>query len=545
MLNNLLNAFAYWFKEEERISWIPEEWTKWIWWAALALAALFLLIIIILFFKAIVRTRQRELVRRVASEEAEVTRKKKRAERQARREQRKAEKEARRRKKDEVLVQEEPKAEVPPVVVAAPVEPVVVVQQPKEEVKRELLGISFETGIVQRHFTVGDQFTCDGLVVKAYYNLAPTTDTLVSFAIVDDIEYNRLSDSEKDTGVYVLRPSLREAGIKYVVVRFQNRAGMYTIAVKPLPESDRVVEVPVEVEKIVEIPVEKVVEVPVEKIVEKIVEVPVDNVVERVVEVPVEKIIEKIVEVPVEKIVEVPVEKVIEKVVEVPVEKIVEVPVEKVVEVPVEAPVAEPAPEPTPVVVEKIIEKVVEQPKVVETVVIGEESVEASRLRYDKSFEAKFIQSDDEVKHWYTEVKNELLSYKGCKGRISWKRETFKAKKEVVAKLVFRGNTLCLFLPLNVADFVDDKNVEDASNLPVYEDTPVMVRIKNEKRKRLALELIGRVMAERQILCGAHQTEDFYLPYEGVVELINRGLIKREIKTVEDEAIFERDKEEE
>ena len=243
-------------------------------------------------------------------------------------------------------------------------------------------------------------------------------------------------------------------------------------------------------------------------------------------------VVEKIVE----KIVEVPVEKVVEKVVEVPVEKIVEVPAE---------------PQPAPVV-EKVIEKVVEVPvekvieksQVVETVVIGEESVEASRLRYDKSFEAKLIQSDDEVKHWYTEIKNALLSYKGCKGRISWKRETFKAKKDVVAKLVFRGNTLCIFLPLAPSDYVDAKEVEDASNLPVYEDTPVMIRIKNEKRKRFALELIDTVMADREIMHGSHVSEDFYVPYEGVLELINRGLIKREIKSVEDEAIFERDKEE-
>ena len=110
--------------------------------------------------------------------------------------------------------------------------------------------------------------------------------------------------------------------------------------------------------------------------------------------------------------------------------------------------------------------------------------------------------------------------------------------------MVFRGNTLCLFVPLKIADYVNGKEIEDASNLPVYEDTPVMIRIKNEKRKRIALELISAVMAEREIMHGAHESEDFYVPYEGVLELINRGLIKREIKSVEDEAIFERDKEE-
>ena len=107
------------------------------------------------------------------------------------------------------------------------------------------------------------------------------------------------------------------------------------VPVEKIVEKEVIKEVPVEVEKIVEkrveVPVEKIVEkrveVPVEKIVEKIVEVPVEKIVERRVEVPVEKIVEKEVirEVPVEveKIVEV------EKRVEVPVEKIVE----KIVEV--------------------------------------------------------------------------------------------------------------------------------------------------------------------------------------------------------------------
>ena len=500
---NLLGTFAYWFEENDRISWIPEDWTVWVWWALVALAAVLLFAIIVLFFKAIIRTRQRAEARRIRTEV-------KKAQKAAIKEEKLRMKEEKRLAREHTAEKENVEFEERPAAVA--------VEERKVSVERTLMGISLEMGIVQRHFTVGDEFRCDGLVVKAFYNTEPITNTVITYAIVDDVEYQRMVEHQKLVGAYVLRPSLNEAGIKFVVVKYKDRSTVYTISVKPSPNAvEKIVEVPVE--KIVEVPVEtiveKVVEVPVEKVVEKVVEVPV----ERVVEVPVEKVVEKIVEVPVERVVEVPVEKIVEKIVEVPVEKVEE----KVVEVPVE--------------------KVVEKP--VETVVIGEERYDAGRLRYDKSFEAKFIQSDDEVKHWYTEIKNELLSFKSCKGRISWKRETFKAKKEVVAKLVFRGNTLCLFLPLNVADYTDSKEIEDASNLPVYEDTPVMIRIKNEKRKRIALELIDKVMTERGILRGAHQSEDFYLPYEGVVELINRGLIKREIKTVEDEAIFERDKVEE
>ena len=368
-------------------------------------------------------------------------------------------------------------------------------------VLRETVSIAIDTVVVQRDFEVGEPFNCDGLLVTATFNSAPMTETYADHHIVDLRTFNQVM-REDVSGVYVCEPDLSTPGKRVVRVCMNKHIALYIINVH-----DKVAPVRTEPAPLPEPAPEPVV---VERVVEKVVEVPVEKVVEKIVEVPVEKVVEKVVEV---------------------------------------AP--QPAPQPEPVVVERVVEKVVEVPvekiveKPVETVVINEESIEAGRLRYDKSFEAKFIQSDDDTKHWYTEIKNCLLSYKGCKGRISWKRETFKAKKEVVAKLVFRGNTLCLFVPLNVADYADDKEIEDGSGMPIYEDTPVMIRIKNEKRKRLAITLIERVMMERGILHGAHQSEDFYLPYEGVVELINRGLIKREIKTVEDEAIFERDREEE
>lgn len=121
-------------------------------------------------------------------------------------------------------------------------------------------------------------------------------------------------------------------------------------------EVEKVVEVPVYydniIEEEVEVPVEKYIERPVERIiekpVEKIIERPVyrENIIERRVEVPVERIVEK----PVEKIVEVevyydniiekpvPRERIVERRIEVPVEKIVERPryVENIVERPVE-----------------------------------------------------------------------------------------------------------------------------------------------------------------------------------------------------------------
>ena len=196
---------------------------------------------------------------------------------------------------------------------------------------------------------------------------------------------------------------------------------------------------------------------------------------------------------------------------------------------PVAVTVAEPA----------VVEPAVTKPVIVEPVIIEEESVQAGKLRYDRSFTARYIQSEDKTKAWYTEIKNDLLSYKKVSDRISWKRETFRWHRESVAKLVFRGKTLCLYLPLKVADYVDKYHVEDASDSVSYADTPLLLRIKSYRRVKYAKFLISQVMSQRGITRLAQQQSiDYYMPYEGLVQLINKGLIKRVITNNKQEAFF-------
>ena len=57
----------------------------------------------------------------------------------------------------------------------------------------------------------------------------------------------------------------------------------------------------------------------------------------------------------------------------------------------------------------------------VKRVVRDGEHIKYIIIKYKKSFTAKLIQSDDEVKSYYSSLKNELLSYDGVKSRISWK----------------------------------------------------------------------------------------------------------------------------
>lgn len=150
-----------------------------------------------------------------------------------------------------------------------------------------------------------------------------------------------------------------------------------------------------------------------------------------------------------------------------------------------------------------------------------------SGVRYDRSFTAKLIQASDESKKWYATIKNELLSYRKVKARMSWKRESFRIVRDVVARLSFRGGTLCLYLPLESSSLQGSKyRVEDASSFASYTDTPCMYRLKGERRVRYAAELIAALMDTRGIERTGRAAAIEYLPYEDTQTLIGRGLIK-------------------
>ena len=159
------------------------------------------------------------------------------------------------------------------------------------------------------------------------------------------------------------------------------------------------------------------------------------------------------------------------------------------------------------------------------------DSVRKGRLliRYDKSFTARLIQAEDDLRNYYNELKGELLSYAGVKGRISWKHEAFRMGKEIVALLKIRGKHLSVYLPLNANDYVDSKyKVDDVSNVKANADTPCAYAIKNDRRALYAKDLIAEVMAklggQKQEIKPVKYTKDY--PYDTTESLIKRELIK-------------------
>ena len=151
------------------------------------------------------------------------------------------------------------------------------------------------------------------------------------------------------------------------------------------------------------------------------------------------------------------------------------------------------------------------------------------RVRYNRSYTAKLAQLANKSKEWYSTLKNELLSYEKVKSRMSWKHETFRVGRMTVAKFVVRGKTLCMLVPVEPESYEGTKfSVRDVSNIGSMADTPTMYRIRKERRCRYAKEMIADIMKELKVYKDSHfEAQDYFVPYEGDMALMQRGLVKR------------------
>lgn len=113
------------------------------------------------------------------------------------------------------------------------------------------------------------------------------------------------------------------------------------------------------------------------------------------------------------------------------------------------------------------------------------------RTFYRKSFTARLILAPSEVKSRYLAVKNELLSYRDCRARTSWKAESFRVRGKPFAKLDIRGRTLKLCLALPPEQAAERKyGIEDGSARAAFRDFPSIMRIRSARAVNYAKQLI-------------------------------------------------------
>lgn len=223
---------------------------------------------------------------------------------------------------------------------------------------------------------------------------------------------------------------------------------------------------------------------------------------------------------PVEEVVEEVEQQVVEEVLEEAIEETVEELVEETIETPVEETAAS---EELAVAAEPVLEEVDNQLVDAETGLV---------IRLKKSFTAKMKQSDDKVKEYYSDIKNELTSYKKINSNVSWHGDRFNFGRDTVAKVNICGKTLCFYLALDPEDPEYKTTVYHQKNVgaqKAYENTPFMVKVKSDAAAKKALRLVG-YLADK---LGAVKENGFEpvnyaeeFAYETTKQLFDAGYIK-------------------
>ena len=151
-------------------------------------------------------------------------------------------------------------------------------------------------------------------------------------------------------------------------------------------------------------------------------------------------------------------------------------------------------------------------------------------MKYNRSFIARIIQSTDEQKEYYGQVKTALLSYAKVNSNVAWGSERFNKGRETIARFKIRGKTLCLYLALDPHAYKTSVYHQiDVSDNKSVSGTPMMVKIKSPLGARKAIRLVDEMLDQLGGVKRNKVIERDYAamyPYETIEELIEDGLIK-------------------
>ncbi len=151
----------------------------------------------------------------------------------------------------------------------------------------------------------------------------------------------------------------------------------------------------------------------------------------------------------------------------------------------------------------------------------------SSGVEYNKSFEALLIQSEGLVQDYYSNLKNEILSYERVKSKMMWRYDNFTYNGISLVKIAIEDDDLLMYFALDPSEYEDSKyKIKDASNKKGFEDVPAKLEINNFKDVNSAKELISEMMDSYAIEKVDSKYEDYHMDYETNEELIEKGLIK-------------------
>ena len=108
-------------------------------------------------------------------------------------------------------------------------------------------------------------------------------------------------------------------------------------------------------------------------------------------------------------------------------------------------------------------------------------------VQYRRSFRARLIQADDEMKDYYNRIRSKLLSYVGVKERVSWNYDSFNVGRRQFAKLNANKKSIILYLALSPEEVDEKYNFRDVSEKKRYASVPVRYKITRRQNCRWIL----------------------------------------------------------
>ena len=131
------------------------------------------------------------------------------------------------------------------------------------------------------------------------------------------------------------------------------------------------------------------------------------------------------------------------------------------------------------------------------------------RIKPKMSFEMRLRVADEDVKRFYSDIKNELLSY-GVHDRISRHRENFNQGRINICRMVINGKTLKVYLAVD-PESIDKRYFHhtDCGHRKGLVELPTMINVRSKVSARKVKELITLMMESLVISKKEYTPEDF------------------------------------
>lgn len=146
--------------------------------------------------------------------------------------------------------------------------------------------------------------------------------------------------------------------------------------------------------------------------------------------------------------------------------------------------------------------------------------------RYKWTFMARLIQAPQEIKGFYSDLKNQLLSYKKVSSRVSASYDSINLGRKGIAKFNVRGKTLYLYLALDPSQFDGTKYHVESVTSKKYDAVPCLYKIRSERKFKWAKQLLDILAKQYELVAGEQQNADYKPEYMSLDQLIANGYVK-------------------